>query len=426
LKRWLKEAGDLTGREGEVSQSTRDEVAYLAAWRCQFAGCGADLKMHVATGRRGRFSYYAHIVASSCNGPRGHKTRSSLLSDEVDNIMLLCDSCHRLVDRVDPDYYTVEMLQKMRQRSVTEVRRLLDTLAYPDVEVIAVIGSVAGQVPQFSMREAESALWGSQLRAARNEPEHLFHVGNQQHDVHAPDYWPSVFRTLRSDIGNLQRILNGIKRGGTPRPRLAIFPLHSTSVLLLAGRVLGETGGTHLFQPHRSVPVDPNSTRWAWPSLGTANKEKKFQLRELKPWVDGATEAILLVSLTFSISAERLPAHCATTAELVLPTLEVFVEQEHRGIHLISQPEDLAALGRKLDEAVQRLQDEWQVRKVHLFVGAPASAVVVIGQKMQARNQAVYACYEALGHGGAFVPTIEISGSEVSEPRSGQVCSLQP
>lgn len=426
LKRWLREADDLTGREGEASQATRDEVAYAAAWRCQFAGCGADLGTHAATGRRGRFSYYAHIVASSPNGPRGHKTRSSLLADEADNIMFLCDSCHRLVDRVDPDYYTVEMLQAMRHRSVSEVRRLLDTLAYPEVEVIAIIGSIAGQVPQISMRDAETALWESHLRAVRHEPEYLFHIGNQQHDVQAPDYWPAVFRALRSDIGNLQRLLNGTKRGGAPRPRLAVFPLHSTSVMLLAGRLLGESGGTHLFQPHRSVAADPNSTRWAWIQMQAAPKKEKFKLRVLAPTTDGAAEANLIVSLTFSISAERLPAGCATNGKPTLPTLELFVEEEHRGIHLISRPEDLEELGRKLDEAVQKLQDEWRVRKVHLFVGAPASAVVLIGQKMQARNQATYVCHEAPGPGAVFAQTIEISGNEVREPRSGQTCSLQP
>jgi hypothetical protein len=425
LRRWLSEADDLTGREGEASQATRDEVACLAAWRCQFAGCGADLKTHGATGRRGRFSYYAHIVASSAKGPRGHETRSSLLADEPDNLMLLCDSCHRLVDRVDPDYYTVEMLQEMRRHSVSEVRRLLDTLAYPEVEVLPIIGSIAGQVPQFNMRDAEMALWDSRLRAARHEPEHLFQIGNQQHDVHAPDYWAAAFRTLRSDLVNLQRLLNGARRGGSPRPRLAVFPQHTTSVLLLAGRVLGENSGTFLFQPHRSIAAGPNATRWSWPRLRPEVKKDKFKLRTSRPAAPGALEATLLVSLTFGITSDRLPPHCAIGGDLKLPTLEVFVDQEDRGIHLIGRPEDHEELGRVLDRAIQILQDEWRVQKVHLFVGAPASAVVLIGQKMQARNQATFACYEARP-GDAFYPTIEISGAEVREPRSGQTCSLQP
>lgn len=426
LRRWLSRADELTGRDGELSAATRDEVAYLAAWRCQFAGCGADLKTHGSTGRRGRFSYYAHIVASSPNGPRGHATRSALLADEADNVMLLCDGCHRLIDRIDPDYYTEELLHDMRRHSISEVRRLLDTLKYPDAEVFAVVGNIAGQVPQFGMREAEAALWESHLRAARHEPEYLFHIGNQQHDVHAPDYWSAVFRAVRSDAVQLQRLLNGAQRGGAPRPRLAVFPLHSLSVMLLAGRILGETGGTHLFQPHRSVAADPTSTRWAWPSRSGAAKKDKFKVQTLKAAEAGANEANLLVSLTFTITPDRLPPPCAVNGLLALPTIEVFAEQGDRGINIISSPDDLEALGRKLDEAVMTLQDEWRVRKVHLFVGAPTTAVVLMGQKMQARHQAAYACYEARERGGVFLPTIELEGEEVREPRSGQSCSLRP
>ena len=425
LRRWLSQADDLTGREGEVSDGTRREVAALAAWRCQFAGCGVDLRTHAPTGRASRLSYYAHVVASSPNGPRGHATRSSLLADEPSNIMLLCDSCHRLIDRVDPGYYNEEMLQQMRQRSISEVRRLLDSLRYPDVEVLAIIGSIAGQVPQFSMRDAEAALWESHLRAARHEPEYLFHLGNQQHDVHAPDFWSAVFRAISSDMVVLQRLLNGTKRGGAPRPRLAVFPLHATSVLVLAGRILGENSGTHLFQPHRSAAAGAGATRWAWPARSSAPPPDKFKPVERRPLSEPITEAVLLVSLTFTISVERLPAACQVGGSLVLPTLEIVVNDADRGIHVISQPEDLQMLGRALDDAIQTLQDVWRVAKVHLFIGAPASATVLIGEKMQARHHATYVCHEARERDGPLLPTIEISGDVAREPISGLTCSLK-
>lgn len=428
LRQWLGMAEELTGREGEVSASTREQVAYRAGWRCQFSGCGVDLHTHAPTGRNGRFSYYAHIVASSRNGPRGHATRSALLADEPDNIMLLCDACHRLVDRIDPTYYTEEMLQGMRQRSVDGVKRLLDTLQYPDAEVVAIIGSIAGQVPQFNMRDAELALWESHLRSTRHTAEFAFHVDHQLHDVHTSEYWSALFRSMRSDSGQLQRMLTGAGRGGSPRPRLAIFPLHSTSVLLVAGRILGENSGTHLFQPQRSVAADAQSTRWAWPLPERSRRTDKFKWRVLKGREPGMTAANLIVSLTFGIAPSRLPPGCfdAHTNSLALPTLEVYVEPEDRGVHLIGAPQDLQDLSRTLDRAVQILHDEWHVDRVNLFIGAPTTAVVTMGQKMQARDQATYVCYESKSRDGVFLPTVEISSRQVREPRSGQVFELQP
>lgn len=428
LRKWLGSADDMTGREGEVTASTREQVAYLAGWRCQFSGCGMDLHTHAPTGRSGRFSYYAHIIASSPRGPRGHATRSALVANEVENIMLLCDACHRLVDRIDPDHYTEERLQGMRDRSIADVKRLLNTLQYPQAEVVAIMGSIAGQVPQFSIHDAEPALWESCLRAANQQPEYLFHIDHQQHDVHASDYWSAVFRAMKSDGSQLQRILNGAGRGGAPRARLAIFPLHSTSVLLVAGRVLGETGGTHLFQPHRSVAADPKSTRWVWPPRERTRPSDKFKVQVLKAPEPGATEANLMVSLTFGIAARRLPPGCfdAATNALSLPTVEVYVEPQDRSVHLIGAPEDLQDLGRTLDRGIQILHDEWHISRVNLFIGAPTTAVVTMGQKMQARDHATYVCHESKERDGVFLPTVEISSTQVLEPKSGQVFELQP
>ncbi len=102
IARWMKFADKETGREGGVTNMVYEEVTSLAAWRCQFSGCGKDLKTH-GTGRvRMRSSYFAHIVAASPTGPRGCRQESRLLADNPTNFLLLCDECHRLIDKVAP------------------------------------------------------------------------------------------------------------------------------------------------------------------------------------------------------------------------------------------------------------------------------------------------------------------------------------
>jgi len=44
-------------------------------------------------------AYIAHIVAEKPDGPRGDPARSPLLADAIENLMLLCDVHHRLIDR---------------------------------------------------------------------------------------------------------------------------------------------------------------------------------------------------------------------------------------------------------------------------------------------------------------------------------------
>lgn len=424
---WLKKSVDEAGREGNVTDAIKEELTYLAGWRCQFAGCGRNLKLHGATGGRGRFSYFAHIVAASPGGPRGNEVLSKLLASELSNFMLMCDECHRLIDKVNPARYTVEVLREMREDNIAEVRRLLGNLQHKPAEVVAIIGNIAGQPPQFSIDDAQEALWGSKLRSSGAKPEHYFYPGGQHHDVHSPAYWLSLFQTLKTDLPRLQGLLNGTSQGGTPRPRLAIFPLHSTSVLLLAGRILGDAAGTHVFQPHRNKVGQ--GTRWGWPLAGTLPIPPldRFKVEEVAPSVSGQDEAILVVALTSDIEATRMPATCAVDGKLLLPTLRITGPTFDKDC--MQQPEDLQLVGLAVDAAVRKLQDEWRVRKVRLFVSAPASAVVAVGQKLQARHHADFICHEAApGPGSAYRATIEITPTLVRELVSGLAnsLSLQP
>lgn len=420
---WAKTADQMTGRLGHVSPEVKKEVAYLAAYHCQFPGCGKDLGEHAATGGKGVFSYFAHIVAASADGPRGNLVESPLLVDEPSNFLLLCDECHRLIDKVDPDTYKTEDLRKMRAESIRVVKRLLGTLRYPEVDVIYLLGNVTGQVAHISDRDMDEALWASGLRRSSKNPESHFEFGRQHHAPHEQSYWSAVFSTLKFDIPNLQAKLNGVRTGGAARPRLAVFPFHGTSVLLLAGRLLGDMAGTHVFQPHRNKSTEPNGTRWAWPDDAVVPTQEKYKVKPLKDHTGTEDEANLIVSLTFPVSATRLAPVSADSGNLTLPTIEISVE--NFGHSVIRHPSDLTFFGAAVDEALRCLQNVWNVKKVHLYVGAPASAVLLVGQKMQARHHATFVCYESLPGNGPFAPTIEISSQEVRTVGQNLLVSLQ-
>lgn len=424
VKSWLKKSDEVTGRFGNASADVKKEVAYLAANRCQFSGCGKDLGRHASTGEKGNSSYFAHIVAASADGPRGDAVESPMLANEATNFLLLCDECHRLIDKTAVTKYTVDALRKMRTQSIHEVRRVLDTLQFPDAEVLYILGNITGQMPHISERDMDEAMWKSKLRRSNKAPESHFELGSQHYNAHDASYWSAALRTLSLDLPHLQARLSGLRNGGGPRPRLAVFPLHGTSILILAGRVLGDMAGTHVFQPHRNKVGDIIETRWAWPDDALVPVPEKFRLATLKDRLQDEDEANLIVSLTFPVTAQRLAPSSASAGTFTLPTLEISVE--HFGHSSIRHPSDLALFGTAVDEALHKLQDEWQVNKVHLYVGAPASAAMLVGQKLQARHHATFVCYESLpGTGAAFAPTIEISSKEVTAVGSSQGVLLQ-
>lgn len=419
LDAWLRTAASVTsGRQGEVTAAIKDELSYLAGWRCQFSGCGKDLRTHQATGARGRFSYFAHIVAASADGPRGDPVLSPRLADQPTNFMLLCDECHRMIDKVRPSAFSADMLNTMREENIGEVKRLLDSLQYPSAEIVAVIGNLANQVGQFSMDDGHAALRSARLRSNQGIPQRFFNLGDQHHNVHSNAYWAAFFEVLRPDLVTLQTRLNGV-RTGTSRSRLAIFPHHTTSLLVLMGRVLGDTSGVHIFQPHRNQP--DGVSRWAWPKDETAPPDNKYKMEILKDLTDQEDVANLVVGLTYDVPPERMPATSAANGQFLLPTIRI--TGTTFDANCIKHPDDLTQLRKIVEQAIQTLQDQWRVRRVHLFICSPASACVVVGQKMQARHHAEYVLHEATPgqHQSIYNPTISITSLNVTTQVAGQV-----
>lgn len=153
----------------------------------------------------------------------------------------------------------------------------------------------------------------------------------------------------------------------------------------------------------------------------------KFSVQELQAQAPGQAEAILVIALTSDIEADRMTTACVADGRLAMPALRVVGPSFDKDC--MQQPEDLQLFGLAVDVAMRKLQDEWRVRKVHLFVSAPASAVVVVGQKLQARHHAEFICHESVaGPGSAYRATIEITPTSVRELVSGmaQTLSLQP
>lgn len=429
VKAWQKTRDAVTqagGRQGEVDAKTRFEVASLAGWRCQLDGCGEDLRHHFVPGASGNYGYFAHIVASSSDGPRGDKTHSARLANDPTNIMLMCDKCHRLIDRIAPNRYGVELLSEMREKSVGEVRRLLDSLRFPAAQMLVIGGNIEGQSFAFDERVAEEAMWLHRLRSATPRAEWFARNGSHLGASNSNVYWLSLLELLRTDIPRLKGLLYGTTHGGAQRAPLAVFPLHGTSVLVLSGRLVGESSTVQLFQFHRDQVAGNRGGQWAWLDCPKPATDK-FKVHVHRVAEDGEVEALLQVNLTVSPPSSELPAHLFAGGAYVLPTIEVTVDRP--SYRVMEHPDDLELVGRAVGDALQIIQDQWRVRIVHLVVMGPATACFRLGQKMQARHQADFVLYErrlgaAQGAWGPFEPTIQISSTEVILPSTGESASI--
>jgi hypothetical protein len=269
-------------------------------------------------------------------------------------------------------------------------------------------------------------MWLQKLRSDNARPEWFARNAGHLGDTHSSAFWSSLFLLLKDDIPRLRAILNGTAHDSVQGMPLAVFPAPlSTSVLILSGRLLGESRSIHLFQFHRNQLGGMSGGQWAWP--GPTPAKEKYRVKVLRDPQTGDDEATLLVYLTDSIPVGELPSSFYENNHWIRPTVEVSVDGPSR--QAIAHPEDLELFGMAIDDALQKLQDQWRASKVHLLVIAPITACIRIGQKMQARCQPGFIIYErdtstGTAGRGAFVSTIEITSSAVTHLKTGDTCQL--
>ena len=99
-----------------------------AAGICSNPTCKADLTALVE-----QYNYnvgeMAHIIAKSAKGPRGDSAGGS---DSYDNLILLCPTCHRHIDKSPDGTHTVEQLHDWKKRHEDSIRARASELRFSD------------------------------------------------------------------------------------------------------------------------------------------------------------------------------------------------------------------------------------------------------------------------------------------------------
>ena len=117
-----------TKRGPDPKESTIRILWGKAAGICQYKGCNEKLFYDETTAHEFNAAYIAHIVASSPDGPRGDKIRSHLISDKIENIMIMCDKHHRLIDREDLLGHPESLLLDMKLEHERNIERICNYL----------------------------------------------------------------------------------------------------------------------------------------------------------------------------------------------------------------------------------------------------------------------------------------------------------
>ncbi|KKM95141.1 hypothetical protein LCGC14_1191230 [marine sediment metagenome] len=116
---------------------------------CNFPECGEKFIFQFEDGTFVKLYECAHIIGESPEGPRGNQTKSKLMAQDPENIILLCLKHHKIVDKNEKGY-PVEKLKKIKENHIQWVNERLESLKETTWTLIIHSGNVTGTgVPNF-------------------------------------------------------------------------------------------------------------------------------------------------------------------------------------------------------------------------------------------------------------------------------------
>jgi 5-methylcytosine-specific restriction endonuclease McrA len=123
--------GQIPSKRSEMAISDVDiKVLWgRAAGICSNPQCRKDLTVILAKQGSYNIGEMAHIIARSVDGPRGQTQPGA---DTYDNLILLCPTCHTLVDK-GPSQYPPDLLHRWKADHEKEIREAGSSLKFDDV-----------------------------------------------------------------------------------------------------------------------------------------------------------------------------------------------------------------------------------------------------------------------------------------------------
>jgi len=351
------------GRGKSFSKNTINSVIFESHGYCMFDGCGEDLTKDETTGKRGNFSYLAHNIASSENGARGSIVMSGILADNPDNVLLLCDKHHRLVDRIATIDYPSNRLSQMKVNFNSTCSNLLNSLAYQPVPAFSILWPVAGNsVSGPTEIEISQCLSTSKTR-----------LSNQLNTINDNE---SFLKATSDDAvwsiiaGEIERAANGINMQlHSYNYKAALFAFGPMPSLIALGAKLGNKNGIIPMMRFR------DGGRWTWPSdrpLG-----KFYDLNGIEDLTSGEEEVIILLATTSN------PRNLANAAEQIAKNKNakvIEIRSKELGNGALAHPNDGIAFSADIQRLFHRLKSDFGVRNIHLLPCASNAVCVFFGQ----------------------------------------------
>lgn len=356
---------------------TRVLLFTLAGGRCEFDNCNRYLLTHHVTHIDGNFAQMAHIVAFSPAGPRGEAALGVQERNEVGNLMLLCPTCHKLIDD-QPGLYSVETLKAFKRDHEARIRMLTAAKADRQTTPLVLRATIGTSPVAVSAAEMQEAVAPFYLNPREIDTIDL----TSGPEIRTEAYWQTGADTIRHRVQAFY-----VRLRNSDRNHVSVFALAPIPFLVVLGSSLSNKYPTALFQRHR------DTDDWSWKEEG--------DVVEFECHVRHEGEEPTKVALVLCVSGSVPDADYKDTLDAGFTVYEVVPDGVAPSFDLLRVRETLEAFRAQYRATLQRIvATHPSAREVHLLPAVPAPVAVALGLDWMRKTHPALVVYDKAGSSG--------------------------
>lgn len=330
-----------------------------AGGRCEFDGCNCYLLEHHLTLTDGNFAEVAHVVAFRPDGPRGREgTRPEDIND-VNNLMLLCPRCHKLIDD-HPHRYTRKTLEEYKVRHERRIHHVTDLGAERSTSVVVFKAPIGGETVAIPFDQVVEATSPRYPRSRDGVVIDLTQIADE-----GRAFTEAATQTIK------QRVRRLFEPGGEieKSQHISLFALGPIPLLVFLGRQLSNKVPSDLYHRHR------DTEDWTWKTTG---KPVRYVFRKLRYRQTGTTVALVL-SLSGGIRLTDLPSAIRRGSSVYELTLDGPTPKPT----YLRLRQDLENFRSVYQEALGTIvRHHGLLKTIDLFPAVPAPVAVLCGREL--------------------------------------------
>lgn len=350
--------------------------------RCEYRGCNdlliGDLVSNTPNANKG---YHAHIIADSPGGPRGHETLSKKLASDPDNIMLLCDVHHRVIDREKKAEHPAELLREMKREHEDRIEVVTAIARHRGTHALRYTAKIATNEALVTASDLQIAIVEEGRFPVRGGNIDLELIG-LDYSEDEPEYWAIHLRNLRS--GFKEKVSGRTERGELQH--LTVAALAPIPLLIELGRLLSDIRAVDV----RQLLRNPKGLKW-----DNNSPPLTFDVCTAVP--SRANIVALKVEISSDIADERV-------IRILGDAVPIWsIRSSIRGNDVLRRSDDLVAFARDFRSTLDQIRHAHGPDvEVHLFPSVPASTAVEIGRGWQPKAHPTLRVYDENRRLGGF------------------------